>query len=38
MGREGEHVRNAFRVLTANPSETSVFREMWPTICSEGTT
>jgi hypothetical protein len=35
MGREGEDVRNALRVLTANPSEMSVFREDWPTICSE---
>jgi hypothetical protein len=38
IGREGEHVRNALRVLRANPSEMSVFREMWPTICSEGAT
>jgi hypothetical protein len=35
MGREGEDVRNALRVLTANPSEMSVFREDWPRICSE---
>jgi hypothetical protein len=38
MGREGEDVRNALRVLTASPSEVSVFGEMWPTICSEGRT
>jgi hypothetical protein len=38
MGREGEDVRSALRDLTANPSEMWVFREMWPTICSEGTT
>jgi hypothetical protein len=38
MGREGEDVRSAFRVLTANPSQTPVFGEMWPTICSEGRT
>jgi hypothetical protein len=35
MGREGEDVKGALRVLTANPSEMWVFREMWPTICSE---
>jgi hypothetical protein len=35
MGREGEDVRDALRVLTANPSDMWVFREMWPTICSE---
>ena len=38
MGREGERVRDALRALSANPSDRPVFTEMWPAICSEGTT
>ncbi len=38
MGLDGERVRDALRTLTANPAQASLFAEMWPEICSEGTT
>jgi hypothetical protein len=38
MGREGGRIRDTLRALSANPSQTDVFREMWQEICSEDTT
>lgn len=38
MGSEGEWVRDTLRALSADPSQTSLFAEMWPEVCSEGTT
>jgi hypothetical protein len=38
MGHEGERVRDTLQRLSADPSQISLFSEMWPEICSEGTT
>jgi hypothetical protein len=38
MGHEGERVRDELRPLSADPSRVSMFTEIWPEICSEGTT
>jgi hypothetical protein len=38
MGRDGERVRDALRALSANPSDRPAFAQMWPAICSDGTT
>lgn len=37
-GHEGERVRDTLRRLSADPSQIALFSEMWPEICSEGTT
>jgi hypothetical protein len=38
MGREGRQVRKTLQALSASPSQVELFREMWPELCSEGTT
>jgi hypothetical protein len=38
MGLRGGRVRDALRALADDPSESHVFNEMWPEICSEETT
>jgi hypothetical protein len=38
MGHEGERIRDTLHALSANPSDRPVFAEMWPAICSDGTT